>query len=111
MQVLWRQGEATVHQVLDRLPGRRPAYTTISTVLRILEQKGAVGSRREGKGRGHVYFPRVAKQDYEVRSLRDLVGRVFDGTPASLVRCLVEDADLSASDVAAIRAVLDGRRR
>jgi predicted transcriptional regulator len=112
MSALWRLEQGTVHQVLENLPsGRRLAYTSVSTILRILEQKQAVGSRREGTGRGHVYFPRVAKEEYEARSLRDLIGRVFDGAPVSLVRCLVEKQDLSESDVAAIRALLEGKRR
>jgi len=108
MSALWRLEQGTVHQVLESLPsGRRLAYTSVSTILRILEQKQVVGSRREGTGRGHVYFPRVPKEEYEAHSLRDLIGRVFDGAPVSLVRCLVENQDLSAHDVAAIRALLD----
>src|SRR5262249_57847426 len=113
MSILWRLGEATVHQVLESLPsGRRLAYTSVSTVLRILEQKRAVGSRREGSGRGHVYFPRVEKTEYEARSLRDLLGRVFEGAPVALVRRLVETEKLSEAEVAAIRALLErGRQR
>jgi predicted transcriptional regulator len=112
MTELWRLGEATVHQVMEALPaGRRLAYTSVSTILRILEQKGVVGSRRDGTGRGHVYAPRVPKEDYEALSLRDLIGRVFDGAPVSLVRCLVENESLSAQELAAIRAMLDDRKR
>lgn len=113
MRALWRIEEGTVHQVLENLPsGRRLAYTSVSTMLRILEQKQVVGSRREGTGRSHVYFPRVPKEEYEARSLRDLIGRVFDGAPVSLVRCLVENQDLSPHDLAAIRSLLgdDGEK-
>jgi BlaI family transcriptional regulator, penicillinase repressor len=116
MTVLWRLGEGTVHQVREGLPaGRRLAYTSVSTILRILEQKHVVGSRREGSGRGHTYFPRVPKEEYEARSLRDLIGRVFDGAPLELVRCLVENESLSPRDMAAMRALLEesdrGKRR
>ena len=112
MSVLWRFGEGTVHQVIEGLPaGRRLAYTSVSTMLRILEQKQVVGSRREGTGRGHIYFPRVPKEEYEAHSLRDLIGRVFDGAPISLVRCLVDNQDLSAADIAAMRALLEERTR
>jgi predicted transcriptional regulator len=111
MSILWRLGEGTVRQVIDGLPaGRRLAYTSVSTILRILEQKQVVGSRREGSGRGHVYFARVPKQEYEARSLRDLIGRVFDGAPVSLVRCLVQNETLDPKDVAAIRDLLTGQR-
>ncbi len=108
MTILWRLGEANVHQVLGQLAAaeRRLAYTSVSTILRILEQKGVVGSRREGSGRGHTYFPRIPKQEYAARSLRDLLGSVFDGAPLSLVRCLVENEDLSQAERAAIRTLL-----
>lgn len=109
MSILWRLKQGTVHQVQEALPsGRRLAYTSVSTILRILEQKGVVASRREG--RGHVYSPRVAKEAYEARSLRDLIGRVFDSAPVSLVRCLVENEKLSAEDLATIRTLLERRR-
>jgi predicted transcriptional regulator len=112
MQILWRLEGATVRQVMDNLPaGRRLAYTSVSTLLRILEQKGAVGSRREDVGRGHVYSPRVPKAEYEVRSLRDLIGRVFEDAPVSLVRCLVEHEDLSAGEVESIRRLLHRKPR
>jgi len=112
MQILWRLGEGTVHQVLAGLaPGRRLAYTSVSTILRILEQKGVVGSRRDGSGRGHTYFPKVARQQYERHSLRDLIGRVFGGAPSSLVRCLVESEELGPGELAALRALLDEKAR
>jgi len=112
MSILWKLGEGTVRQVMDELPAGRPlAYTSVSTIVRILEQKQAVGSRREGSGRGHIYFPRVPKEEYEARSLRDLIGRVFDGAPVSLVRCLVENEELDPKEIAAIRDLLSARRR
>lgn len=112
MTVLWRRGEGTVHQVLEDLPSDRAlAYTSVSTVLRILEQKGLVSSRRAATGRGHVYTPAIPKQEYEARSLKDLLGRVFDGAPESLVRCLVENETLSARQLAAIREALARRSR
>ena len=88
-------------------------HQELSAVLALLpdEQKQVVGSRRPGSGRGHVYFPRVPKEQYEQRSLRDLIGRVFDGAPVSLVRCLVDSEELSARDVAAIRALLEDKGR
>src|SRR5687767_8274781 len=88
MTVLWRLGESTAAGVQEALaPRRRLAYTSVSTMLRILEQKGVVASRKEG--RGHVYVPRVAKQEYESVSVRHLVGSVFDGAPVALVQRLV----------------------
>lgn len=105
MGPLWRRGEATVHQVSESLPRERKlAYTSISTMLRILEQKGFVTSRKEG--RGHVYIPAVAKESYEALALENVVERVFDGTPTSLVRRLLDTADLSEEDLKSIQSLL-----
>jgi predicted transcriptional regulator len=106
MTILWRLGEGSVSDVLAESPAEPPpAYTTVSTMLRILEAKGVVRARREG--RGHVYVPQVAKEEYEERALGHMIGRVFDGAPLALVRRLVESDFLSPQDRRAIRALLD----
>src|SRR4051812_46906588 len=108
MTILWRLGEGTVNDVIAGLPPDRPlAYTSVSTVLRILEKKNVLGSRKQG--RGHVYVPRVSKAQYESFSLRDLIDRVFDGAPTALVRRLVDEG-LSAEDVKELRAALERAR-
>lgn len=110
MGILWKLGEASVNDVLAALPkGRELAYTSVSTMLRILEAKGIVESRKEG--RGHVYFARLAKPVYEATSVQHLVVKVFDGAPASLVRRLIETDGMSNEDLEAIRALLDRKLR
>ncbi len=110
MTVLWHLGEGTVARILESLPPERPlAYTSVSTMVRILEQKGFVRSRREG--RGHTYAPLVPKQDYESVALRHVIGRVFEGAPLNLVRRLVEEEDLSPAEVAELKALLEERSR
>jgi predicted transcriptional regulator len=109
MTLLWQKGEGTVHDVLEMLPpSRKLAYTSVSTVLRILVGKGVLAVRKEG--RGHVYVPRISKADYEATSLRHMVRRVFDGAPDALVRRLLETGDLDEQSLAAIRALLRKRR-
>jgi predicted transcriptional regulator len=105
MNVLWRIGPATVLQVVEVLrPQRELAYTSVSTMVRILEQKGYVTSTKEG--RGHLYEAAVAKDVYQRSSLQRLVSNVFDDTPALLVRQLLDSAALSEADLAEIRALL-----
>jgi predicted transcriptional regulator len=105
MTILWRLGEGTVNDVLEGLAPERPlAYTSVSTILRILEKKRFLKTRKQG--RGHVYIPLVAKGAYEARSLDDLIDRVFDGTPSALMRRLVESERLSPRDLAAARDLL-----
>jgi predicted transcriptional regulator len=108
MGILWKLGGGSVNDVLTQLPPERKlAYTSVSTILRILEQKKVVSSRKEG--RGHVYLPLLTKEQYEATSLHHLVDRVFEGAPASLVRRLLETEDLSAADLQSIRALLNER--
>jgi len=110
MTILWREAGATAGEVLAALPPERPlAYTSVSTILRILEQKGVV--RSEKVGRGHRYVPAVAKGDYEAFALGQVVDKVFDGQPLSLVRRLVDTAGLTREDLAALKALLDDRER
>ena len=87
---------------------RRLAYTSVSTVLRILVGKGVLGVRKEG--RGHVYVPRMSKAEYEAASLRHMVQRVFDGAPDALVRRLLETEELDERKLRAIRMLLRKRQ-
>jgi predicted transcriptional regulator len=106
MTILWRLDGGTVNDVLAGLPPERPlAYTSVSTMLRILEKKRFLKTRKEG--RGHVYVPLVTKEAYEAHSLHDLIDRVFDGTPSALMRRLIESDRLSARELAKVRALLD----
>ncbi|HEY4120991.1 MAG TPA: BlaI/MecI/CopY family transcriptional regulator [Byssovorax sp.] len=110
MEILWRIERGTVRDVLARLPADRPlAYTSVSTVLRILEQKGFVTASADG--RAHVYAPTITRVSYEATSVKHLVGQLFDGRPAGLVRRLVDSASLTDADVAELRALLDRPRR
>ena len=110
MTILWSLEEASVAEVIDCLPrSREVAYTTVSTILRILEQKGFVASRKEG--RGHLYSPRISKDAYAARSLKQLVNKVFDGAPSALVRRLLDENALSQDEIQDIQAMLNRRSR
>jgi predicted transcriptional regulator len=105
MHIVWRKGEVSVADVLEALPPERKlAYTSVSTVLRILEQKGVLQSRKVG--RGHLYSALLPREAYEVQSVRHLVETVFDGTPSALVERLVEAIPLSPEEVEQIRKLL-----
>ena len=105
MTILWRLGEANVAEVIAQLPaGRDLAYTSVSTILRILESKGVVTTRKEG--RGHIYVPLLAKSEYEARAVRDVVDRVFQGVPVAMVRQLLDNVALSSDDLREVRKLL-----
>ena len=108
MTELWALGEGSVREVLDRLPPERNlAYTSGATIMRILDEKGFVESRKEGKTL--VYRPLLEKDKYQTRSLQNLSRTLFDDTPAALVARLVDDAGLTASDLEDIRALVERR--
>ena len=110
MTILWSLEEASVAEVIECLPrSREVAYTTVSTILRILEQKGFVASRKEG--RGHLYSPKIRKDAYAARSLKQLVNKVFDGAPSALVRRLLDENALSQDEIQDIQAMLNKRSR
>jgi predicted transcriptional regulator len=108
MLILWKVQEGSVHDVLAALPKKRVmAYTTASTIIRILEKKGFVASRKVGKA--HLYSPLLGKKDYEARTLGHVVGRLFENTPAALVARLLDDHKLSAAEIAELKKLLDSR--
>ena len=111
MSILWRhEGGGTVNDVIAGLPpGRDLAYTSVSTILRILEQKKVVGTRKEG--RGHIYYPLLAKNAYEATTLHHLVTTVFDNAPSTLVKRLIESEKLSKEEIQKIQALLNKRAK
>jgi len=108
MNILWKRGEGSVNDVLGELPPKRKlAYTSVSTILRILEQKKIIASRKEG--RGHVYFPKLTRAEYEASSVQNIVSKVFQGTPMALVRQLLDVSHLSEEDIKEIQKLLNER--
>jgi BlaI family transcriptional regulator, penicillinase repressor len=105
MNVIWRIGPCSVAQVQQTLlPERELAYTSVSTVVRILEQKGYVRSQKQG--RGHVYEAAVSKDSYQALSLTRIVRNVFDGAPSLLVQRLLASETLTPEELAQIESLL-----
>lgn len=106
MTILWKLSEGSVADVIDHLPkDRNLAYTSVSTILRILEQKSILKIRKEG--RGHVYIPQIKKSEYEAKTVKHVVDRVFDGTPVALVRQLLNSGQLDESDLKELKSLID----
>jgi predicted transcriptional regulator len=108
MGVLWERGPSTVSEVREGLSDDL-AYTTVLTVLRVLEEKGHVGHEEEG--RAHRYFPRVQRSEAGQSALRRLTRKVFRGSPELLLTQLVSDRELSEADLLRMRKLLDERLR
>ena len=104
MKVLWRHGPATVADVRRELDDDL-AYTTVLTMLRILEEKGHVGHREVGKA--HRYFAKVPESAARRSALAKLVDRVFGGSAELLLTHLVADRDLSPEELKRLRSFMD----
>ncbi len=104
MAVLWEVGSATVREVQERLDIRL-AYTTVLTMLRTLEAKGHAGHTKEG--RAYRYYPAVQRQEAGATALRQLVTKIFHGSPEALLTQLVSDENLSEAELRRIRNVVD----
>jgi predicted transcriptional regulator len=108
ISVLWERGSGTVAEVRAALHDEL-AYTTVLTVLRILEAKGHV--RHEGEGRAHRYYALVPERVARRGAVRQLVDRFFSGSPELLLTELVGDRVLSRADLRRLRRLLDARIR
>lgn len=97
MQVLWELQEAKVAAIIEQFPEPKPAYNTVSTIVRILEDKGFVDYRKEG--RGHIYFPKVAKAEYSSQSLHKIMDGYFQGSFKSMVSFFVKKNDVSLREM------------
>lgn len=100
MQVLWEIEEGSVQDIIDELPEPKPAYNTVSTIIRILETKDFVNHKP--KGRGYIYFPIIKKSDYSNQSLQKIVDGYFDGSFKSLVSFFVKKNDVDLNELETI---------
>jgi predicted transcriptional regulator len=109
MHVLWDMEQAFVKDIIERLPDPKPAYNTVSTVIRILEKKGVVG--HEAFGKTHRYHPLVSKARYTQEFLRGFVRNFFGDSYQELVSFFAKDKNLSVAELEDILKILRGEIR
>jgi BlaI family penicillinase repressor len=105
MQVLWQIEKGFVKDILEQMPKPKPAYNTVSTIVRILETKGFVDHRAFGKT--HEYFPKVSRQVYTRFYLNNMVKGYFDGSVVSLVSFFAKENQLKANELDELRKKID----
>ncbi|HEY7190671.1 MAG TPA: BlaI/MecI/CopY family transcriptional regulator [Vicinamibacterales bacterium] len=106
MAVLWEHGTATVADIVDGLKKGRPvAYSTVQTMLRILETKGYV--THEKVARAFIYRPRVDARQARLRAVRHLAIRLFDGSPTLLVLNVLEDELLDPAELKRLKKMIE----
>ncbi|MHC4178074.1 MAG: BlaI/MecI/CopY family transcriptional regulator [Planctomycetota bacterium] len=109
VQVLWEKGRANAREITEALNRQQPiAHSTVQTLLRKLEAKGAVG--HDVEDRTFVFYPLVQEDCVKRGAARELVDRVFGGSPAGLLAYLVEDESVSPEELARVRELIDERK-
>ena len=109
MQVLWDRGRADARSITEALNGSEPvAHSTVQTLLRQLEAKGAVG--HEVEDRTFVFSARVEQGQFKRAASRDLLERVFGGNVGDLVAHLLKTESLTRDELDELRRLIDGRR-
>jgi predicted transcriptional regulator len=110
LAVLWDRGPSPVRAVQEALPdGKDRAYTTVLSVMQVMEKKGLVGHTQQGQA--NVYHPLVRRGQVLRPLMKDLLRNVFGGSPAQALQCLLDDAALGEDELSQIRQVIADAER
>lgn len=97
MQILWQLNEAIVKDLLEKMPEPKPAYNTVSTVVRVLESKGFIDHKAYGNT--HVYYPLISEDEYKKFTFDKMMKNYFSNSYQSLVSFLVQEKNLSLQEL------------
>lgn len=110
MNVVWEKGETTVHDILEALPkDERPAYNTVLTIMRILEQKGYLAHTKDG--RAHLYRPLVDRREARQSAVKHIVSSFFENSPELLVQNILDDDKITADELARLKKMIEESER
>jgi BlaI family transcriptional regulator, penicillinase repressor len=105
MQILWKLEKAFVKDIMVYLPEPKPAYNTVSTIVRIMEKKGFVGYKAYGKT--HEYYPLISKPEYTKKFLRGFVKDYFSNSYKQMVSFFARDEKLSITEMEEMRRLIE----
>jgi predicted transcriptional regulator len=110
LTVLWERGPATVRQVLEALPdGKQRAYTTVLSVMQVMEKKGLLEHDRDGLA--HVYRPTVTRRQIVKPMMKNLLEHLFGGRPSQAMQYLLADGEVDPAELAEIRKLIDAHEK
>jgi predicted transcriptional regulator len=105
MTILWHLKQGSVRDVMEQLPAdRRLAYTSVSTMLRILQKKGVL--HYEKSGRTHVYIPKISKLAFVKDTISEVVTELFSGNPIELASYLLHDDFLTQEELSSLKELI-----
>ena len=105
MQILWKINKGFVNDILEEFPLPKPAYNTVSTIVRILEKKEFVSHKAYGKT--HEYFPLISKEEYTKTYLKGFMSNYFSNSYQQLVSFFSNDNNLSVKELEEIREMME----
>ncbi len=106
LEVLWKKKEASVREVADELSKKKPvAYTTVLTMFKILDRKGLVSHRTEG--RAFIYSPAISRSEARKHALENLLKQFFNGSPNVLAQHLLSEHDMDLAEIKALQEKVD----
>ncbi len=97
MQLLWKLEKAFVKDIIEEMPIPKPAYNTVSTIIRILEKKGFVGHNAYGKT--HEYFPLISRKEYTRSFMKNFMRNYFSGSFQEMVSFFAKEDNMSLSEL------------
>jgi len=105
MLVVWDLKQAFIKEIIAQLPDPKPHYNTVATIVKILEDKGFVS--HESFGKSHRYYPLISKEDYQQRSMGDLVSNYFDNSYLKMVTHFAEKEKISKEELSSILDIIN----
>lgn len=105
LRILWEIEEGVVSDVIARLADPKPAYNTVSTVIRVLEKKNYVSHKTYGKT--HVYYPVVSKKEYAHYVMKDSLKSFFNGSLKQAVSFFVNQKDASVAELEELKQIIE----
>jgi BlaI family transcriptional regulator, penicillinase repressor len=100
MQALWKQEKAFLRELVEAMPNPKPHQNTVATLLKILVEKEFVGITTVG--RNNQYFPRVTKEEYSKRTMKQMVKGYFEGSFSNVVSFMVKENNISVEELEAL---------
>ncbi|WP_207422691.1 BlaI/MecI/CopY family transcriptional regulator [Desertivirga brevis] len=97
MRILWRLKEGIVKNIIEEMPEPKPAYNTVSTVIRVLETKGFVNHKVYGSS--HIYYPLIAEKDYKTFAFDKIFSNYFNNSYKHLLSFLVDEKEISEDEI------------
>lgn len=105
MQILWQLNEAIVKDIIAQIPEPKPAYNTVSTVVRVLESKGVVNHKAYGNS--HVYYPVISEAEYKKFTFDKMMNNYFDNSYKSLVSFIADENNLGVKELDELTQLLN----